>query len=266
MHRIAFAVVTILGIFITLPAWAQNEIVITQAKALAGNVTPGDAAGYPITLSQPGAYILGSNLEVPLNQIGIYANANNIDIDLNGFRLNGGNAAYHGVVSGYSESRIHGGVITQFKIMGIYIRGNSWTIEDMKIVRNGNTGIDAQNATEITVLNSVIASNGNSGVLVRSGVFKNNTISKNADSGIIIDRSGLVEGNYIEGNFKGLVINYAGVVTANSFIANQSYGIDNGPAAASITNNSLYNNNGIGPEQILGGNNVYGNTCIGKPC
>jgi hypothetical protein len=31
-------------------------IVITHQKALAGNVTPGDATGYPVTLSRPGSY------------------------------------------------------------------------------------------------------------------------------------------------------------------------------------------------------------------
>lgn len=264
MLRIAYAAGFILGAFIASPASAQ--VVITHAKALAGNITPGDTAGYPITISQPGAYILGSNLAVTGGKHGIQVNSHNVDIDMKGFLLTGSGGATYGIISGYGESRIHNGVINRFLYSGIYLRNNAWTIEDMQIVRNGYRGIDAQDATEIRVLNSVIASNGNSGVLVRSGVFKNNTISKNADIGIIIDRSGLLEGNYIEGNFKGLVINNAGVVTANSFIANQSYAIDNGPAAASITNNSLYNNNGIGTEQILGGNNVYGNTCIGKPC
>jgi hypothetical protein len=36
------------------PASAQ-VILITQAKAVQGGVTPGDTAGFPVTLSRPGA-------------------------------------------------------------------------------------------------------------------------------------------------------------------------------------------------------------------
>ena len=37
------------------PAMAADGVVlITHAKALAGNITPGDAPGYPITLSKTG--------------------------------------------------------------------------------------------------------------------------------------------------------------------------------------------------------------------
>ena len=73
MSRIAYATTFILVAFIASPALAQ--VVITQAKALAGNVTPGDAAGFPVTLSQPGAYILGSNLTVTGGKHGIQVNA-----------------------------------------------------------------------------------------------------------------------------------------------------------------------------------------------
>jgi hypothetical protein len=71
------------------PAFAQN--LIDHNKALAGNVTPGDTAGYPITLSQSGHYVLKSNLVT--NQAGsdgaIVVTAPNVTIDLNGFTING---------------------------------------------------------------------------------------------------------------------------------------------------------------------------------
>lgn len=37
---------------------ADGQILISQAKALAGNVTHGDAPGFPVTLTQPGSYQL----------------------------------------------------------------------------------------------------------------------------------------------------------------------------------------------------------------
>ena len=39
-------------------------VLIDQNRALAGNVTPGDAPGFPVTLSQPGSYRLSGNLRV----------------------------------------------------------------------------------------------------------------------------------------------------------------------------------------------------------
>jgi hypothetical protein len=44
---------------------ADGEILITQTRALQGGITPGDAPGFPITLTQPGAYKFASNITVP---------------------------------------------------------------------------------------------------------------------------------------------------------------------------------------------------------
>ena len=71
-------------------ASAAGEILITQAKALAGNVTPGDSPGFPVTLSLPGSYALASNLIPGPGKIGIVAAAPDIAIDLSGFTMSGG--------------------------------------------------------------------------------------------------------------------------------------------------------------------------------
>lgn len=250
------------------PAAAQGEIVITQAKALAGNVTPGDTAGYPVTLSLSGSYILGGNLTVPANQNGISINAHNVDLDLNGFAIIGNGVAYNGILSGYGESRIHNGAINRFRSAGILLRNNVWMIEDMRITRNGGMGIDAFGSDLITVRTSTIASNGTYGMLLDdNAVVESNTVAKNTDVGVFISQGGRVEGNEVSDNGdQGIVINNGGIVTANSIRSNGSYGIDNGPSGVSITNNSLYLNNSAGTEQILGGINGYGNACVGKAC
>nr|MCU0968923.1 hypothetical protein [Rubrivivax sp.] len=64
------------------PALAQ--IAIDHSAALAGGVTPGDSAGYPVTITQPGHYVLTSNLTVPLGMGGIVVDAPNVTLDLNG--------------------------------------------------------------------------------------------------------------------------------------------------------------------------------------
>lgn len=68
-------------------AWAQATI--DQNKALAGNLSPGDAPGFPITLSVPGSYKLTGNLVVPAGLNGIEITGDNVTLDLNGFRIAG---------------------------------------------------------------------------------------------------------------------------------------------------------------------------------
>jgi hypothetical protein len=68
--------------------WAVDGVVlIDQNRALAGNVTPGDAPGYPISITQPGSYRLSGNLSVPSGQHGFVLGATNVTLDLNGFSI-----------------------------------------------------------------------------------------------------------------------------------------------------------------------------------
>ncbi len=68
----------------------DGVVLINQASAMAGNVTPGDTAGFPVTISQPGSYKLSSNLTITdPNATGIFINADNVTIDLNAFTILG---------------------------------------------------------------------------------------------------------------------------------------------------------------------------------
>src|SRR5262245_59149281 len=63
---------------------------INQSRANAGDVTPGDAAGFPVTISRAGSYRLSGNLTVPnQNTTAIEITADNVTIDLNGFSILG---------------------------------------------------------------------------------------------------------------------------------------------------------------------------------
>ncbi|MCV2360378.1 hypothetical protein LNV08_15485 [Paucibacter sp. TC2R-5] len=68
---------------------AMAQATLDHNKALAGNSLPGDAPGYPITLSQPGHYVLKSNLQVPAGLNGIEITGKNVTLDLNGFGIMG---------------------------------------------------------------------------------------------------------------------------------------------------------------------------------
>ena len=76
-----------ISLFATNAPAVDGVILIDQNKALAGNATPGDTAGFPVIISQPGSYRLSSNLTVPSGQSGIQVNVSNVTIDLNGFGI-----------------------------------------------------------------------------------------------------------------------------------------------------------------------------------
>lgn len=71
-----------------VPASAVDGVtLIDQNKALAGNVTPGDLAGFPVTLTRPGSYRLSGNLTAPAGAHGILIASPGVTLDLNGFTL-----------------------------------------------------------------------------------------------------------------------------------------------------------------------------------
>ena len=94
----------------------DGVILIDQARALAGNVTPGDAPGFPVTISQPGSYRLSSNLTVPSGQNGIQVAAQLVSIDLNGFSI-----------TTQPQTSLVGGIVTDGVVapLGISIRNGS---------------------------------------------------------------------------------------------------------------------------------------------
>src|ERR1700760_2943950 len=68
----------------------DGVVLIDQSHALAGNITPGDSPGFPVTISQPGSYRLTGNLTVPdANTTAIQITADGVTIDLNGFSIIG---------------------------------------------------------------------------------------------------------------------------------------------------------------------------------
>ena len=119
-------------------------ILITQQKAVAGGVTPGDAAGFPVTLTQPGSYRLDGNLTVPAGKYSIDIRSHYVSIDMAGFMLSGfdksgAKAAAYGIYGRtFGVVSVRNGIITGFKNSGIAIFNNQWVVEDMTITANGD--------------------------------------------------------------------------------------------------------------------------------
>ena len=119
---------------------AFAQATIDQNKALAGNITPGDAPGFPISINHPGHYKLTGNLQVPLGVDGIVINSPGVTLDLNGFSviapgyctlqpnpemvMCSGGAASRGI-TGYGGTVLRNGFVRGFNTAGVELNANS---------------------------------------------------------------------------------------------------------------------------------------------
>lgn len=252
-HVTAAAFVLILPLWHAAPSFAQGATVVTQASAQAGDVTPGDAPGFPVTISQPGPYILGSHLTVPAGKIGIEVESDFVDIDMNGFSLIGSGVASSGVRAIRGRSRIHDGYITSFAggiVLDPAEPTDWWVIEDMQIVFSyGGSGVTAF-GSQTRILDSTIAHNVESGLRCgRNCYIAGNSILSNGLVGIDIV-SGLVLGNTIFDN---------GAAAPNL----RGFGILDSDAGGDtgFGNNVIARNNKNGP-QVSGVAPLQPNACV----
>jgi hypothetical protein len=84
------ALLCLTGMFLLSPTVfaVDGVVLIDQARAMAGNVTPGDAPGFPVSITRSGSYKLSSNLTSP-GAVAIHIVADGVTLDLNGFSLVG---------------------------------------------------------------------------------------------------------------------------------------------------------------------------------
>jgi hypothetical protein len=175
---------TALAAFISVCLAAPSSaavILITQAKANAGNVTPGDAAGYPVTITRRGVYQFADNLIASANKNGIEINAPDVTIDFAGFSLIGESVALDGIVGSFPNVSIKGGTIRKFKEDGIDGTGSFWIISDMRVVVNVAVGIKC--AQSCLVRDSIVANNA-IGIAVDDGIAIGNILSRNDGPGL----------------------------------------------------------------------------------
>jgi hypothetical protein len=254
-------------------AFAQGEVLIYQANALAGNVTPGDTQGFPVSISQPGSYLLSSNLSVPLGKNGIVVGTGNVSIDLNGFSILGQNLGNYGIVGGNDLMTISNGSITDFKLDGIYAAGDHPTVENVSVLNNGGYGFYGQLGQGAHIYRSRFTGNDAGGVWCSGRCrLEESTITDNGGNGAVIGGSARAYGNIITGNTYGLLCNactieandisyntmdgiYASLATAigNNIVGNGLYGVRGNPAAVGLGHNWISNNNGSpAAAQVIG--------------
>jgi hypothetical protein len=234
----------------TAPAAAvDGQILITQGKALNGGVTPGDAAGFPISISRTGSYKLATELMPRPNTSAIVVDANDVTIDLNGFRMNGAGAAWYGVIGKRGGLTVRNGTIRGFKFDGVRSEGARLIVEDMRIAENGGRGISE------------------SGPSAGFARIVDSTISRNFRTGIECSVFCHIAGNNVSFNGRGSDLGniniVSGTVLGNTIIESDSFGIY-GTAKVGFGSNTIidnYNGPTNGAPVPLSPN-----TCAPQPC
>lgn len=220
----------------------DGVFLITQANAQAGNVTPGDTAGFPVTISRSGSYQLASNLTVSNeNTDAIRFTADNVTLNLNGFAILG---------------------------------PNSCSIPDESVVctKNGSgVGVRTFDGAGATITNGTIRGMGGSAVVGGQGLHVENlTINSNGGDGVLEAGNGalIVTRNIVSFNGgSGISTSLGSLITNNMVSFNGSFGLLAVDATTGYTNNVFVGNNGAGDEVSNGTQlGVDGNLCNGALC
>src|ERR1700674_3651005 len=190
---------------VAMPTWAVDGVVlIDQNKAMAGNVTPGDTPGFPVTISLPGSYRLSGNLTVPdENTTAIDVTVGGVSIDLNGFGIFGPtictgfpavtNCAPTGTGYGIKAEQLNHADTISLETTSI----SNGTIKGM-----GAGGILCQSDSFAGCLIDGVraVSNGRDGMFIGGGLYTRNVVIANGGYGIIVNAFVLAVHNSAFGN------------------------------------------------------------------
>jgi hypothetical protein len=232
----------------------DGVVLIDQNRAMAGNITPGDLPGFPVTISLPGSYRLSGNVTVPDTVTNaIHIAADHVTLDLNGFSIigpnvctpnpttctvTGGGVGIHagdfnvGTIAPRGV-RVLNGTVRGMGFHGVRMQGEGTFVERVNTHSNGGPGIVVGG----TVIDSAVVMNGGTGIIaltVRGSIAEQNRLG-----GIFVRASGLAIGN--QSSFNG--------------------GDGMNATKATIGNNTVTNNQGFGIS-VTCPSSVVGNTTV----
>jgi hypothetical protein len=237
----------------------DGAIELNATRAAAGNVTPGDAAGYPITISESGSYVLTSNLTVGSLALGaIDVTASEVTIDLNGFTVSGTSSCSgygptlacgsptgpSGITSSADGTVVRNGFVRGFGTNGVYL-ANGCRIEDVTATQSRAYGVRAGRGC---VVSGVIGNrNGFAGIYVDYGSLAVQSSARgNGLQGILAQPGSSVQTCAAHGN------DTDGIATSNYSTLHHNASAENGADGISAFDNS-----------VLIGNAVWANTGFG---
>ena len=129
----------------------DGVIEINHERALAGGITPGDAPGYPVTITEPGSYRLTGNLDVTFDRAGITIQASDVTLDLNGFVVfSPGGSFDDGIQASSSNIEVRNGSVEGFSRHGVFTNTNaSVRLIGVRVRGSGATGFDIQGSDNL---------------------------------------------------------------------------------------------------------------------
>lgn len=261
----------------------DGVVEINQAAVAAGAITPGDAPGFPATLSLAGSYVLTGDLVVPdPATTAISVVASDVTLDLGGFAIIGagcigattsacrpasaagagvivdsiplrhGVAVRNGSITGMGSSALQLG--RQAEVTGIRARWNGGTgiytgtasvVAGCNVVENDAYGVDVGNGS--TVRDNVAIGNGEDGLYANPGsLVVDNVVRSNEEAGLYADAGSTVSRNSASINGGGGIGTGAGsIVVDNTSYANTGAGITAGTASL-VRGNTVFSNTGPG--------------------
>jgi hypothetical protein len=182
-------------VFASVAQAASGVAEINQTCAVETGCFAGDAAGFPVTITQPGSYRLTSNLSIATDVTGIEISSSYVTLDLGGFEIAGpgsctGTAAALscgpiGVADGVSalasarHVTIRNGTVRNMSRDGIGIEADG-TVENIFARHNARHGIGSVESVHVTDSSAI----------------------ENGDDGFDLDEGSIVDGCTAKGNFQ----------------------------------------------------------------
>ena len=214
---------------------------------------------FPVTITQPGSYVLEHNLVVPsTGTTAILVQADNVTIDLNGFAIlgpmvctgvplvcNHHTGTGRGIDAGSHQNiKVYNGTVSGMGETGININGDGAIIESVRVASNGGHGISIASGT---VSANTVNKNGGDGIYVGTGTVKGNTVYKNGGTGIIVDGGGTVSANTVNNNGgDGIYFGDDSTVSTNTVNHNGGHGIYFFAAGGTVNGNTVSDNGSDG--------------------
>lgn len=210
----------------------------------------GDNPGFPVEITQPGSYILTSDLSNPgLGVNAIAIGASPVDIDLNGHNIDGGGRCSGSPVtacSGFAGDRgivvytgaatvthIHNGSVRGFGSGGIVIfnADDGTLLEHLNVIENsfGITIIGNSTMSTTRIRDSQVVRNLSYGITISNGsnqlLVENTSIVGNSAFGLNMGSGGVAVGNRIGSNGQvGLQCTGTCALGQNTFVGNNGNG------------------------------------------
>ncbi len=271
----------------------NGVVLIDQVRAKAGGVSPGDTAGFPVTISRAGSYRLMGNLDVsgeanPQNVTAIAITADNVTLDLNGFAILGpvsgcpaacspGGGSGSGISSDNDRIKVMNGTIAGMGYYGVSLHDDA-IVEGVKV--HGCAGYGILLSSHGLVSGCTLTANGSAGggeggiSAWRDMVIRDNSVSGNAGTGIELGETGVIRDNTVfsngiaSGSGSGISCAYCSVI-GNATRSNQDNGVS--CVYCTVENNTASSNQGRGISCDSGactirGNSTYNNHQEGIAC